>query len=223
MNKARLILSFVRIGLVAAVAVFIVAKISSANNKVGQFLKSAFRSRTEVSVLEGVIEEIKPIKELTAARYNAVTSVIEQGPVPQDSWWNPFSKRGETVYIVKGEVLAGIDCSDITLESLSISGDTLFVRMPGVQILDIIINPSDITVFDETGAAAQDGHMMDFVTGVKYRLASKALSAGLFKQANESAMNTLRQIFMAAGFRAVEFIEPAPKPTTDPIEMPVLD
>ena len=55
------------------------------------------------------------------------------------------------VLIAKGTVRAGVDLLEMTPEDIRFSGDTVFVRLPAPQYLDIIVNPSDFEVFVESG------------------------------------------------------------------------
>lgn len=219
MKKPNNILPPLKICLIAALAIFACIRIGSTSERVSKAIKSLFSNKTEVRMLDTVIEDIRPIQEITTARYNAEIPLIKQYKTRDSILSIPFVREGEAAYIVKGEIRAGIDVREITRESLSMAGDTLYVRMPVVKVLDAIVNPSDITIFDHSGTIP-DEDMSMYVPEAKARMVSKAIRQGILEQARESARNTLCQMFMACGFRTVIFTDPVTQPTMGPMQLP---
>lgn len=207
-NKIGYILSSVRFCIIAALAVFIIVKLDSFSGKFSQFFGRMTKSGTEVRMLAEVIEEIRPIHELTTARYNAET-LIDRHYASKSTFLSvPYTREGEAVFIVRGEVRAGVDLRSMTAESLAADGDTLYVLMPPVIIFDAIVNPSDIELFDQTGTIAPDA-VFSFVPDAKNKLMSKAIEMGILEHARESAQATLSQIFISFGFKKVVFRDPS--------------
>lgn len=211
-NKIGYILSTARFCIIAALAVIILVRLNSFGGKFSQFFSRITKSDTEVRMLAEVIEEIRPIQELTTARYNAET-LIDRHYASKSTFLSvPYTREGEAVFIVRGEVRAGVDLRSMTTGSLSVDGDTLYVQMPPVMILDAIVNPSDIELFDQTGTIAPDA-LFSFVPEAKNKLMSKAIDMGILDHARESAQATLSQIFISFGFKKVVFRDPsAPAP-----------
>lgn len=222
MNKARYILPSVRFILIALLAVLIFTKVDSLSGKLTQFVGRLTRGGTEVRMLSEMVENIRPIRELTTARYNAET-LIDKHYTSQATFLSvPYTREGEAVFIVKGEVRAGIDFRDITTESLSVEGDTLYVMMPPVRIFDAIVNPSDIELFDQTGTIAPDA-VFSFVPEAKNKMISRAIEMGILEHARESALTTLNQMFSSFGFNQVVFTDPAGQQPQGPVFLPRQD
>lgn len=222
MKKLNDILPAVKLCLVAAIIIFFCMRTASFKERTSAAIRSLFGGDTKVSMLDAVIEDISPIQELTTARYSAEVPVIKKYASRDTILTVAITKKGEAAYIVKGEVRAGIDFRDITRESLMMSGDTLYVTMPQVKILDAIVNPGGITLFDESGTVPSQ-KTFDFVPEAKNSIVSKAISKGILDQARESAQKTLSQIFLASGFKTVVFTDPVGQPSIGPLALPERD
>ncbi len=55
------------------------------------------------------------------------------------------------VLLAKGKVLAGTDLKKIDSSNFFMLGDSVHISMPPAELLNTIINPTDVEVFDETG------------------------------------------------------------------------
>ena len=146
-----------------------------------------------------IVTKIRSLGELTTACYYDEI-------VLTDTRQNLFS-NDELVIIAKGTVRAGIDLMEMTDDRLRFSGDTVFVRLPAPQYLDIIVNPSDFEVFAESGKWTHDQ-----VTGLqntaRQRLLMGADHYGLKTKAYEGAMEAVTDLLLASGYTYIRFDHP---------------
>lgn len=143
-----------------------------------------------------IVTKIRSLGELTTACYYDEI-------VLTDTRQNLFS-NDELVIIAKGTVRAGIDLMEMTDDRLRFSGDTVFVRLPAPQYLDIIVNPSDFEVFAETGKWTH-GEVTDLQDSARKRLIMGADHYGLKSKAYEGAMEAVTDLLAASGYTYIRF------------------
>lgn len=118
---------------------------------------------------------------------------------------NAFQMKGagkKLVIIARGKVIAGVDLKKITPERLVMHKDSVTVRLPPAEILDVIMNPSDIEVFVETGVWHDDA-----VKAVKIkardRMLQRALQQQVLQKASERSRLLLGNFLKGVGFKYV--------------------
>ena len=141
------------------------------------------------------IESIKTIAEISTISYKdeVVVDTVEFYSGEFDMY-NPFDwkehildrkvKRRLTL-IFKGEVKYGLDLSDGNY-SVNQNEDTLWIKVPAPEILDIIISPKQTEVFQEKGTWG-DGARKQLEGIGKNKLKTNAESMGLDKKSLENA------------------------------------
>lgn len=112
------------------------------------------------------------------------------------------------VIIARGTVRAGIDFRKMDSESICFSGDTVIVRLPNPEYLDILVNPSDFEVFAENGKWGQQ-QVATLQDTARERLIREADYAGLKRTAYEGAMDAVLNLLSASGFSCIRFDHPA--------------
>ena len=112
------------------------------------------------------------------------------------------TRCGLIVFIVKARVRAGFDLSKVTEEDVSVSGDTLSVRIPEAEVFDIIANPSDWEVFYSDGNW-EDGEIRAIQTASKETLRQGALDSGLLERAERNGKESLVSLLRTFGFAEV--------------------
>ena len=122
------------------------------------------------------------------------------GELKRASGLSRLTGSGDFVIICKGRVRAGFDLTRIQGSDFSISGDTLRLILPPVEILDVVLNPADYELFS--------GHRThEETTGIllqaKQRLQADAIREGILDQAELSAEAQLRRLLSAMGYREV--------------------
>ena len=162
-----------------------------------------------------IVTKIRSLGELTTACYydeivltgtkQNVFSSSPLGSIARDGFGKDVDDH--LVIIAKGTVRAGIDLMEMTDDRLRFSGDTVFVRLPAPQYLDIIVNPSDFEVFAESGKWTHEQ-----VTGLqdtaRQRLLMGADHYGLKSKAYEGAMEAVTDLLLASGYTYIRFDHP---------------
>lgn len=162
-----------------------------------------------------IVTKIRSLGELTTACYydEIVLTGTKQnsfsasplGSIARDGFGKDVDDH--LVIIAKGTVRAGIDLAEMTDERLRFSGDTVFVRLPVPQYLDVIVNPSDFEVFAESGKWTHEQ-----VTGLqdtaRQRLLMGADHYGLKSKAYEGAMEAVTDLLLASGYTYIRFDHP---------------
>lgn len=157
-----------------------------------------------------VIRQIKPLAQLaTITAYTEVTadSTVRTtvGERLRDVI-NPFSPgvAMERQLIVVGKVVihAGVNLEKLTPQDVFVSGDSVSIRLPAAEILDVIVNPSGTDIFLEEGEWSNAA-----VVAMKERIRQKAETEvkanGILFQADERARDVLLNFFRAAGFTKI--------------------
>ena len=106
----------------------------------------------EIERTAAVVEEVRRIGELSSAGYYEELVLTDRdasylGELKRISGINRLTGSGDFVIICKGRVRAGFDLTRMQPSDCSVSGDTLRVTLPPVEILDVVINPADYEVF----------------------------------------------------------------------------
>lgn len=112
------------------------------------------------------------------------------------------------VIIARGTVRSGIDLQKMEPGDVRILGDTVILRLPPPQYLDVIVNPSDIEVFAESGKWTQQ-QMSGLQESARRKLVAEADHAGLKRSAYEGAMEAVSDLLLACGYTYVRFDHPA--------------
>ncbi len=192
-------------------------------------LHLSFRSSDRfITKTDNVVTQIKKISEFTTACYFEEIvldtnkykifdrKVYEQGTntwskiksaagiadAPKYTIKRDSTVDGRIVFIVKSKVRAGYDLSKIQDGDLEVSGDTLSVKLPAVEIFDIIANPSDFELYHQEGTW-NDGDVKKVQAGAKQRIKKDAINYGLLEKAESSGKESLISLFKTFGFSEV--------------------
>jgi hypothetical protein len=159
-----------------------------------------------------IVTKIRSLGELTTACYydeivltgtkQNLFSASPLGSIARDGFGKDVDDH--LVIIAKGTVRAGIDLMEMTDDRLRFSGDTVFVRLPAPQYLDIIVNPSDFEVFVESGKWAHE-EVTKLQDTARQRLLMEADHAGLKRKAYEGAMDAVTDLLVASGYTYIRY------------------
>ena len=143
---------------------------------------------------ENFIEEINKLAEFTTATYYQEITI------------NKVKKRtlfnAELVIIVKGKVRAGFDMSALTEKDIIIENKTIRIKLPPVEILDVITNPSNFETFVESGKWSFD-EVNEYKKEARESLEKSAIDGGILDLAKESGVEKLTSLFKNLGFAEV--------------------
>lgn len=189
-------------------------------------------TRVDMSSSPSVLEEIKPIGELITAEYygevyadlleNYQDSISKYGdsiqtyPFQLITQFPALSKyfydkkkadfKRNLIYIARGSVKIGINLKQLTVDKLNITeqNDSLVIRIPKPEILDININPwyiqnevAGFEVFKEVPAGTQftDAEIKAVKQKCKQKLLQEAKYFGLYKKAETNSLKILTRLF----------------------------
>lgn len=153
-----------------------------------------------------LVEEVHRIGELSSAGFYEELVLTELdnsylGELAKASGLRRLTGSSDFVVICKGRVRAGFDFTKVKGSDFTVSGDTLRLTLPPVEILDVVINPTDYEIF--AGHRTHE-ETVGIILQAKQRLRTDALQAGILDQASLSAETHLKRLFGALGYREIE-------------------
>ncbi len=169
------------------------------------FFRPQRKRALEIDPTPALVEQVHRIGELSSAGFYeelVLTDLDDSylGELNRASGLRRIIGSSDFVVICKGRVRAGFDFTKVQGADFSVSGDTLRLTLPPVEILDVVINPADYEVF-----AGHRTH--EQTTGIiiqaKQRLRADAVEAGILDQAELSAETHLKRLFSSLGYREI--------------------
>ena len=164
------------------------------------------RQRTlAIEQTETLVDQVRRIGELSSAGYYEELVLTDRdesylAEVKRATGLNRLTGNDDFVIICKGRVRAGYDFTKMGPDDFSVSGDTLRLTLPPVEILDVVINPTDYELF--AGHRTHE-ETVGLVLQAKQRLRADAIRAGILDQAELSAESALRRLLASMGYREV--------------------
>lgn len=161
----------------------------------------------KVDVRSVVVRQVQNASELTTAVF-AMEAVV---PTSQDQAVGRFVV-GTTrlLYIAYGEVRAGVDLSQLQVEDVQISGDTLRLRLPPPKLLDSKIDVARSSVYDynrgflglgpDVAPKLQELAQQEALRKIQ----GAACSNGVLEKANDRAKLVVVQLLNASGAKEVQ-------------------
>ena len=151
-----------------------------------------------------VVDEIKKIGEFTTACYYEEIAMHDTRIDTTSILGITHHKSNEIVLVGKGIVRVGFNLAKITEEALNAHEDTLEIRLPDVEVFDVILNPSDFSIEYEDGT--WDNEMLKPIKAeAKKQLEANAIASGILKRANESGRKHIKSMFATFGYNEVCF------------------
>ena len=151
-----------------------------------------------------VVDEIKKIGEFTTACYYEEIAMHDTRIDTTSILGIKRHKKNEVVLIGKGIVRAGFDMAKLTEDALTAHGDTLEIRLPDVEVFDVILNPSDFSIEYEDGTWDNET-LKPIKAKAKKQLEANAIASGIQKKADESGRKHLKSLFATFGYNEVSF------------------
>ncbi len=162
------------------------------------------RQRTlAIEQTETLVDQVRRIGELSSAGYYEELVLTDRdesylAEVKRATGLNRLTGNDDFVIICKGRVRAGYDFTKMGPDDFSVSSDTLRLTLPPVEILDVVINPTDYELF--AGHRTHE-ETVGLVLQAKQRLRADAIRAGILDQAELSAESALRRLLASMGYR----------------------
>ena len=163
-----------------------------------------FESVTETVKIDetpNVVTEIRGIKKFTTACYYGDVTISKEKA--SDNWLkNLLRQRDRICLIGRGTIRAGYDFEKLPADAVKISGDTLRVKLPPVEVLDTICNPKDCEVFIDDGHWPHD-RVQSIHADLQNVLVDDALKCHIIAKASKSGKAQLQKLFKSFGFTTV--------------------
>jgi hypothetical protein len=158
----------------------------------------------EIEKTENVVQEVKKISEFTTACYYE-ESVLKSEKITEGKTW--FGVKTDDVVdaivlTVKCKVRAGFDLSQLAENDLVIMGDTVNIKLPVPKVFDVISNPSDYKIFEESGEWGHE-EIVALQVGGKQKMLENALNSNILEKANAIGKERIVSLFTAMGFNVV--------------------
>ena len=155
-----------------------------------------------------IVKEIKPLAQLvTVSAYDEIvvdSSVRVSGRAnffhPLYPLVMPPGKFLDKTIVIIGKTVThvGIDMEKLRAGDIHTTKDSIYITLPKAQILDIILNPSDIEIFIEKGDWDNTT-----ITKLKNRIDSiaeeHALQKGLLVESEKKAVEIMTRFFAVTG------------------------
>lgn len=154
-----------------------------------------------------IVKDIRPLAQLvTLSAYDeiVVDSVVN---LPGVSVIQPLlpllippvsSLNKSIVIIGKTVTHVGVDLQKIGTTDVRLAGDSIYLTLPRAQVLDVILNPSDVEIFIEKGQWSNNT-----VAALKNSITAIAMDhvarKGLLEQSQRKAVEILTRFFEATG------------------------
>lgn len=167
-------------------------------------LPSFVKNPLSIEKTANVVEEVKKIGELTTACYYEEIAMHDTRIDTTSILGIKRHKKNEVVLIGKGIVRAGFDMAKLTEDALTAHGDTLEIRLPDVEVFDVILNPSDFSIEYEDGTWDNET-LKPIKAKAKKQLEANAIASGILKKADESGRKHLKNLFATLGYNEVCF------------------
>lgn len=110
--------------------------------------------------------------------------------------------RPSLVLIAKARLLAGLDLQRLDSSHISGTRDSVAIRLPRAQVLEVIMNPSDVETFVERGTWTQQAVVALHIKA-RTQVLRNAQAQGVLRRAEEKAITLVEQLMLNAGFKKV--------------------
>jgi hypothetical protein len=152
-----------------------------------------------------IVRQIQQLQRLETVSFSMDKIISGE----HDSPYLPkFLVSDRLLLVVHGDVIAGVDLSQLQSQDVSIAGKTVSVRLPKSQILVTNLDNSKTRVYSrDTGLfSSPDPNLETEVRQEAERqLQEAALQGNILKTADQNARSTLSALLRSLGFTTVEF------------------
>ncbi len=156
-----------------------------------------------------LITEMKELAELfSVSQYHEVivdSTISEKSQLDQAFALLDFDTYTErsVVYIAHGKVYAGFDLSALHDSSLVVKDSVLTIKLHSPEIMDVIVNPNDFALFEQTGEWS-----FDELTAIKARakdmIRRRAIESSILERSEKAGVESLKAFYSSMGFKKVD-------------------
>jgi len=152
-----------------------------------------------------VVRQIQQLQRLETVSFSMDKIISGERDNP---YLPKFLVSDRLLLVVHGDVIAGVDLSQLQPQDVSIQGKTISVRIPKSRILVTRLDNSKTRVYSrDTGLfSSPDPNLESEVRQEAERqLQEAALAGNILKTADDNARSTLSALLRSLGFTTVEF------------------
>jgi hypothetical protein len=150
-----------------------------------------------------MVEEIHRLAELTAITYYGDYVIVKKKQREVTAFGKRlYNTENELVLIVKGKVRAGFDLSKLQEQDIKSDSASITIRLPKVQLLDVITNPSDFETFEENGSWSHE-EVTKYKSEARTTIEQNAIKIGILEAAEKTGKENLASFLKALGFKNV--------------------
>lgn len=204
----ELVLCCIIIGCVVAVTLFLFFRLHRKRRK----------QMGSIENTQNIIVSIREIAELTTASYFSETVEEKRkrkkgadGKVGDllDKVGANYAINDVICIIVRGVVHAGYNLKHINEEDFRYADDKLTIQLPPVEILDVIVNPTDCDPYMQHGHWSFD-EITEIEANAKNKIKDEAIAAHLLEQAAKNGEKQIRALFLGLGYKDIELLQQQP-------------
>ena len=159
-----------------------------------------------------IVKEIKPLAQLiTVSAYDEIVVDSSVSMARRANFFQPLlpmvippGKFLDKVIVIIGKTVThvGIDMEKIRAGDIHTTEDSIYISLPKAEILDIILNPSDVEIFIEKGDWDNAT-----ITKLKNQIDSiaeqHAIQKGLLFESEKKAVEIMTRFFAVSGKKVV--------------------
>jgi hypothetical protein len=192
--------------LLSGVVLFLLGSLLSPLHRAGEVLRNPFGFSSRVTPSGPVVlMEMQKLARLETGKYNgqAVVTGETSGVLPT------FVAGDRLVFIGHGEVVAGIDLSELKQGDIEVNGESARVHLPTAQVFHVRLDNAQSEVFErQTGFLSRPDRDLETRTRIEAenRLRDAALQKGLLETAQRNAQDAIRQQLEIMGLKDVSFV-----------------
>lgn len=150
-----------------------------------------------------VVDKIRELSRLETVNYS-IDRIVEGDR--QNPYLPDFLVGDKLLLVAHGEVIAGVDLSQLKPSDATVSGDTVRVRLPQPQILTTRIDNSRTRVYSRTTGVlvpADPTLESQVRQAAEQQFAQAALSDGILDKARANARNSVSALLHGLGFQHI--------------------
>ena len=160
-------------------------------------------TRTDTSS-PAVVEKIRQLSRLETVNYS-IDKIVEGN---REYPYLPNFLAGDKLLLVaRGEVIAGVDLSQLKASDVSVQGESVEVQLPDPQILSTRIDNEQTRVYSRiTGVlvAADPNLESEVRLAAEQQFTQSALADGVLDKARQNARASVSVLLYGLGFRHVQ-------------------
>jgi hypothetical protein len=156
-----------------------------------------------------VITQIKQLNRLETSVFT-IEKVIDAGT--QGNAFQNFLFGDKILLIAHGKVVAGVDLAKLDENSITVSGDSISIKLPATEIFNSDLDEAETEVYDRTQGILTKGNKdleSQARQAAEEEIKKAACEGGILTKAAESAKQQLTALLQGLGFTTVEINETA--------------